>query len=204
MDVGDLLAPFSASTLELLPAPACAVLPDLSIAYVNPAWTAFGLSNGLTSPSTIAPGASVLAVTPASLRPFYARLFERARQTRDPVDHDYECSSPELHRVFRMRIHPCASGAFLIVHSLLRQEDHEPSATSSLEDAYRDARTIIVQCSNCRRVRRPGAVDEDTAEWDWVPAFVRRIPPQTSHGICGVCVQFYYSDSLPAGEPAAV
>ncbi len=195
--VAALIAPFETAALDLLPATVCAVTPELRIAYVNPAWRAFGLSNGVAALEAIDVGVDVLAVTPEVLRPYYAELFARARQTRTPLEHDYECSSPELHRVFRMRVHPCSSGALVIVHSLLRQEAHPQAPASALADAYRDDRRIVVQCSNCRRVRRPDAHDAATAAWDWVPAFVEHIPPGTSHGICAVCAQYYYSDFLP-------
>ena len=34
------------------------------------------------------------------------------------------------------------------------------------------------------------AVQHD--EWDWVPDYVAHMPDATSHGLCRLCVDFYY------------
>lgn len=188
-----LIAPFDVAELDRTPANVCVLGSDLRIAYVNPAWRAFGAANGLCSgEETSGVGQSVMRVTPDALRPFYERLFMRARETAEPVAHDYECSSPTVRRLFRMRIYPCKSGAFIVVHSLLREVPHDGVARAALEQTYRDERGLIVQCSNCRRVRRPGVGADETAEWDWVPDYVAHMPPDTSHSICAVCVAFHY------------
>jgi hypothetical protein len=61
--------------------------------------------------------------------------------------------------------------------------------SQAIEGLYRDERGLIVTCSSCRRVRRarPGV-----AQWDWVPAYVERMPDGVSHGLCELCSRFYY------------
>jgi hypothetical protein len=187
-----LIAPFRRETLESSTANVCGLWPDLRIAYVNPAWVAFGLANGARATgASAALDTNILSVVPGALRAHYEGMFARAQQTNAPVEHDYECSSPTVRRAFRMAIHPCVSGALVVVHSLTRETPHLERASPPLDELYRDARGLIIQCSNCRRVRRnlePIAPDS----WDWVPEYVARRPARTSHGLCELCHDFYY------------
>jgi hypothetical protein len=190
-----LIAPFDIALLERMPATVAGLSPDGRIAYLNPAWHAFGDANGTrSSGSAGAVGNVLLLATPPVLRPFYEKLFADATATGEVGEHDYECSSPEQCRTFRMRVHPCASGALVIVNSLLREAPHAGAACPPLERFYRDAHGLVVQCSNCRRVRRatPSATEPASATWDWVPEYVAHMPAQTSHAICMLCAQFYY------------
>lgn len=191
---GPLAAPFDLDVLDSMPATICATWPDRRIAYVNPAWLAFAASNGAPEVAEHGClGTDPLLVVPTALRPFYDEMFHRAVATGEVSEHDYECSSPEKRRVFHMRIHPCPSGALVITHSLVRESLHPSEAREPLEALYRDAQGMILQCVNCRRIRRAVAATDATATWDWVPAYVAQIPPQTSHGLCFPCFQFHYA-----------
>jgi hypothetical protein len=190
-----LIAPFDIASLERMPATVVVLSPDGRIAYLNPAWHAFGVANGTRSSGAGgAIGDALLLATPPVLRPFYDELFADATATGEVREHDYECSSPEECRTFRMRVHPCASGVLVIVHSLLREAPHVGAAWPPLERLYRDEHGFVVQCANCRRVRRAtrSVTEPASATWDWVPEYVAHMPPQTSHAICMLCVQFYY------------
>lgn len=113
-------------------------------------------------------------------------MFDRVRDTRVPWDCDYECSSADTYRLFRMRIYPLAEG-FGIVHALRIEEPHfeRPHRAS---EAYID-RGVIAMCSYCRKVRhRP------TLRWDWVPAYVANRPANLSHGMCTSCAAHYWGD----------
>jgi hypothetical protein len=188
-----LLAPFELETLDGMSESVCALLPDFRIGYVNPAWTAFGFANGASAEHMVTHvGASFLEAIPPVLRDFHEALLTRARSSNEPTEHDYECSSPSVRRAYRMRIHPCTSGAFVIIHSLLREASvDEPTTDEDLEAAYRDERGLYVQCSNCRRMRRASATSERMI-WDWVPAFVAELPRPTSHSICAACADYHY------------
>jgi hypothetical protein len=193
-----LIAPFRRETLERSTANVCGLWPDLRIAYVNPAWLAFGLANGAGADASAALDTSILSVVPGALRAHYEGMFARAQHTNAVVEHDYECSSPTVRRTFRMAVHPCASGALVVVHSLTRETPHLEPASPPGDALYRDARGLILQCSNCRRVRR--SLEPNVPEsWDWVPDYVARVPARTSHGLCELCCDFYYPHE---GEPA--
>lgn len=161
---------------------------------MNPAWLAFAASNGAPEIAEHGSlGTDPLLVVPGVIRPFYDELFSRAFATGEVAEHDYECSSPETRRVFHMRIHPCPSGVLVITHSLVRESPHVARAYEPFETLYRDARGMIVQCANCRRIRRAAPATDSTATWDWVPSYVAQIPQRTSHGLCLACFDFYYS-----------
>lgn len=193
-DFARLLAPFDDGTLDVSSSATCGVGADLRIGYVNPAWRAFAVANGARAPDeTCGLHVDILSVVPLVLRPFHEALFARARDTHEVTDHDYECSSANVHRTFRMRIHPCDSGAFVVVHSLLREVPHVARAFDALEATYRDGHGLIAQCSNCRHVRRARLQGGTIAVWDWVPAYVADVPLRVSHGICEVCSAFYYA-----------
>ena len=185
--VGSLLAPFDRDVLDRDPSSICACTADLRIVFVNRAWTEFGRANGTGALSQSGVGAHMLASTPAVLRPFYDALFARAVASAEPVDWDYECSSPTTLRTFRMRVLKLASGGLLVSHSLLRAAPADATA-ASLDAMYRNAQGIVVQCAHCRRVCRV----EAPRAWEWVPSFVEHMPARTSHGLCPICNDYYY------------
>jgi hypothetical protein len=190
-----LLDPFDVAVMDAMPVPVCGLTPELTIGYVNRAWTAFARANGgAGQEDRWGLGANVLAVTPAVLRPFYEQMFARAVETHAPVEHDYECSSPTHQRRFRMRVFPTPAGGFVVVHSLLREAAHSIEAHAAVEKLYRDRHGLIVQCAHCRRVRRAITPAATTALWDWVPDYVAHMPARTSHGLCVACRDYFYSD----------
>lgn len=187
------LAPFDLAELDADKASICAVDDALRIRFVNRAWEAFALENDPHgAPESRSVGASMLDAISEELRPFYAALFARARTEAGLVSHEYECSTPARYRRYQMRILPCRSDLLLVVHSLLVDEAHEPGH-APLEARYRAEHGFVVMCGHCRRTRRADAASAaGTDGWEWVPAYVQQIPPNTSHGLCSVCVQYYF------------
>ncbi|MEO8801134.1 MAG: hypothetical protein ABI551_24800 [Polyangiaceae bacterium] len=192
---GRLLAPFDLDVVDDEPSTVYGLTEDLRLGYVNRAWSAFANANGASwNEGAWGIGSRVMDAIPDVLRPFYAGLFAQALSERAVVEHDYECSSPTQLRRFRMRIHPCDSGALLVVHSRIEEQLHT-AAEHSRGALYGEADGLITQCSHCRRVQRV----DGTREWDWVPEYVARPLPTISHGLCNLCVEYYYSN--PEGSP---
>jgi hypothetical protein len=183
------LRPFERPALDRDPSTIYAVDGDLRLVYMNPAWFAFARANGARwEGGEWGLGSSILEATAKPLRRAYERMFARARLYRSVVEHEYECPSATTFRRYAMRIHPCDSDVFVVVHRLLVQEAHHRPARSPLEWRYRDADGIIKQCAHCRCVQRasmPGC-------WDWVPTFVAEVPRAVSHGLCRVCCDYFY------------
>lgn len=187
----ELIRGLDREALEQAPDVVCVVHADLRIAFVNPAWIAFGRANG--AQRVWGRGDRLLDAIPDPLREFYAENLARALSTGVPWEHDYECSSAESHRVFRLRALPIRGGSGLVLmHGLLVERPQGERDARALDDneievAYRDGFGLIAQCAHCRRVRR--AVERT---WDWVPALVERQPERVTHSLCEVCLAYYF------------
>jgi hypothetical protein len=106
----------------------------------------------------------------------------------------------------------------LIVHSLRVERPHDRMPLPPLDHLYRDDHGFVQQCVHCRRVLRQGGTQIKTtnnnisgshvndtnntntttaiatATWDWIPAWLHHPLERTTHGTCGPCSHFYFSD----------
>lgn len=167
-----------------------ALWPDLTIAYVNPAWRQFAAANAgepqISQRWSV--GASVLAAIAPPVRPFFREHYLSCLQDQEVWQYDYDCSSPTHSRVFHLQAIPTDSLDALVVVNSLRVERPRPLAgRDPLEELYQQPNGLIRQCCDCRRFRR---ISPPHA-WDWVPDWANHSPPQTSHGICPTCRAFY-------------
>jgi hypothetical protein len=180
------LAPaFDARDLEEADATIAVIDPDGNILWVNRAWDTFAQGNGAVG-DEVSHGSYLDQIAPP-LRDFYRAVFANALATGEAYDLDYECSSPERHRRFHLRALPIDAHGMLLEHSRIAEGAHDRTAEDAVEERYQDAEGMILQCSNCRRVRGP-----TPQAWDWVPRWVARPHPRTSHVICPSCVGFYW------------
>ncbi|MDZ7826889.1 MAG: hypothetical protein U5R48_13845 [Gammaproteobacteria bacterium] len=76
-----------------------------------------------------------------------------------------------------------------MVESLHDPETHSPSAPEPA--SYLDEHGLLHQCAHCRRM----ANQTEPARWDWVPAWVEAPPPNLSHGICPLCLEYYFPEA---------
>lgn len=174
---------------------------DLSFAYFNPAWFAFAAANGgepaITRRWPL--GTSVMGVVPEALRPFYQDFYARCLHptgtggaARHPVSHEYDCSSADQYRRFAMTLYRLDRGqGLLAVNSLLIERPHDTGRSGEhipREADYVDSHGFYHQCSHCRRFQNLAHPER----WDWIPEWVRRQPPNTSHGLCLMCFHYYY------------
>lgn len=165
--------------------------PDFRLGYVNPGWETFAAANGATDLTPHVIGRILFDAMTPPLRGFYEGKYLEVMKTGTPFECSFECPSPEQRRTFRMRVLPSGVGGLLITNALVVTAPHaEPGTVSHvwLADRYRDHRGVIVQCCNCRRVRR--VTDEHT--WDFVPELVRAVRTDVSHGICPPCEHALY------------
>jgi hypothetical protein len=202
-DFGDVLGSrFRVEDFDPDPASVFGLWPDSRLAYFNSAWTTFAAANG-GQPAigqSWGLGARYLDAIAEPLRPFYRGLLAGAPEpesSRHPVAHQYECSSATRFRMFNMQVYALPERAgFIVVNSLVVEVPHDPDVRppqAAEPQRYLDAQGTIVQCCHCRRVRR----GDDPAQWDWVPAWVERSPTGTSHGICAICLGYYYPAVAP-------
>lgn len=161
------------------------------IRWFNPGWEVFARKNrGEAIPIRFGRGACYLEGIVGPLQGFFRAAFDNALLTGEPFELDYECSSERVFRHSHMLAMPIGREGLLLVHGIIIERPHDRAAYPSLEDAYRLPSGMIVQCANCRRVRR-----KDGSSWDWIPEWIAAMPPRTSHGICGCCRGFYWGSS---------
>jgi len=153
------------------------------ILWVNAAWQSLAHDRGARIPPTYLDGIS------GALRTYFDEVFARAIATGEIHEQDYECSSPDEIRTFHMRVLPFTPHGLVVEHT---QVVAVPAPVGEPPDEARflDANGQIIQCSNCRRVREPGR--DDCERWAWIPGWVARSHPRTSHGICTPCLGFYW------------
>ncbi len=183
-----LLAGIDVERLAVDPSIIVALDRDADIVWVNDAWLRFARENrGESILERFGPGASYLSAIEPKLRGFFQTAFENVLMTGEPFELDYECSSADTFRLFHMLVVPIGRAGLLIVHSRLVERPQHRWAEPENDPVYRQPNGIIVQCANCRRVRRA-----DRTGWDWVPAYVDEVPNRTSHGICSFCRAYYW------------
>lgn len=193
-DFLDILGPRRAQRLERHLHSACGLWPNFEIAYVNPAWIDFAERNGGADVRRRwSEGADFLAAVAEPLRPHYDQHLRACLAGGSSWTSEYECSSPNLFRAFRMEVEVLRDAAGLvIVHTCIDQHPHDESHRAARPSAalYLDDHGLLLQCVHCRRVRRVGA-DED---WDWVPEWVAHVPDNASGGLCPGCLMQRYPD----------
>jgi hypothetical protein len=181
--------------------PCFGLTESLEICYCNSAWDRFALENG-GGAEVLAQGVihkPFLQFVPRELEQHFRKLFWTARALGHVQTQDYECSSAELFRVFRMQIYPLEPGrGFVVINSLRVERPHTRAARFPDDAKYRDKNGLIHMCGNCRRTSRA----EDPAAWDWVPAYVQTCRRDVTHGICAFCREYYYGPYLPQNERA--
>jgi hypothetical protein len=187
VDLPRFLDAFDSGALSAEPSTLVALDPSGAIAWTNPAWTRFALANGGSDvPSRFGVGTSYFEGIGGELRGYFEDAFASCLVDNSPFEQDYECSSADTYRQHHLRVLPIKRSGLLLEHSLVVARPQERLAVRASDPDYRDADGILHQCSNCRRTRSLAG------EWNWVPAWVAESPPRTSHGICKVCVGYYW------------
>lgn len=190
------------AVMERSPHACFALTESLNICYCNTSWDRFALENG--------GGADVLAgnvmhkpflpYVPCELRANFESLFTNARALGRPQAQDYECSSAQIFRLYRMAIYPLQPGSgFAVVNSLRVAHPHTRIVCEPEEGRYVHDDGLMRMCANCRRTRRV----DDPAAWDWVPDFVERPRQKVSHSVCPLCAEYYYAPYLAAAKHQA-
>lgn len=160
--------------------------------YCNPAWDRFARSNGapqLTGEAVV--GSDLFAAIPDVLRAVYSAAFQEVLGTGLVWERSYECSSPAVFRMFRMRIHLLKpQNWFLVTNTLVLERSH-PNLAEPDPNTYVDSDGLITICVHCRCSRRVDSPDQ----WDFVPKHLQlrgESAMKVSHGLCPICrVHFY-------------
>lgn len=197
-----LLADYETAALEHARSSVYGIWPDLTLAYLNPAWFWFSAENegepAISRDWTL--GRNVMDSVPDPLRSFFEVNFTRCLHEGRPWEHTYECSSADRFRKFHQTVFPLGQAeGLLVVHSLLVESSYVDDGLRWPEDSYLDANGFRVQCCHCRRFRRTAGA----TTWDWVRPWVQKAPTNVSHGICESCLAFYFPVSGRDDDPPA-
>lgn len=182
------------AAVESSPHACFALTESLDICYCNSAWDRFALEN--EGPNALA--ASILhkpflQFVPDDLRLIYKEIFQRARALGRMQSLDYECSSAQAFRVYRMQVYPLRPGCgFVVMNSLVIVHPHTRAVCEPNDARYRCQLGLIHMCANCRRTLR---MDEPET-WDWIPAYVEHPRRDVTHTICPFCREYYYGAYL--------
>ena len=190
------------STLEASGDISCRLNSDLRIVYCNPAWDRFALANngGLALSDRVL-GSIIMDFIPPELIEFYRAAFASARDA--VVEFDYECSTPDLYRIFQMQILPVEEPkGYTVINALTVEEGMEGKRTALVLNPpeYLNEAGIITLCSHCRRSSRIDC----SGQWDWVPANLKPALRNVSHGLCPICYEYFYGhilSTLPDKSP---
>lgn len=185
------MRPFNLACLEYANDVIYAIDGDFHLQYFNPAWIKFAQqNNGTETLNRFSLGSSVLASIPKTLKSFYQNMYAKVLDSRERVDHDYECSSPDNYRLFRQSVYPLKEkNALLITNHLVVEKPIEEKPHES-DDCYFNEHQLVIQCAHCRKVKN----QVTPQQWDWVPALVKQSHTNTSHTICPYCMEHYYPE----------
>jgi hypothetical protein len=197
------------------------VWPDLTLAYSNARWARFAVENdGADVLRRWTIGTSVRSAFGPELDPFYVRAFADVLATGTIWQHVYTCPSPRQMRWFNMRALPLGREGLLVCHSLVSAaEVVKPRGGRPSAAPYRNTNGMVTQCSHCRRVKvaathlaLPVAPASSTlsansaasaasaasagSDWHHVPAFIKRAPQRTTHGLCPLCFVYHFKGML--------
>ncbi len=167
------------------------MLPDLTFAFFNEGWFRFSKANQgepRISREWIL-GRSLMEAVPEILKEFFAEGFRKCLAAGKPWEHEYDCSSPETYRLMHQIVYPLGrSEGFLVVNSVCVERQIGEAPYRGEPDDYIDRHGIVHQCARCRRVENLGVGNR----WDWIAAFVATPHRDVSHGLCPVCLDYYY------------
>ncbi|MFP3873903.1 MAG: hypothetical protein ACLFV1_05560 [Thiohalophilus sp.] len=185
---------FSIAALEQQSGTVYGLWPDLTLAYMNPAWFHFARNN--QGEPVISRqwrrGRVVTDALPEVLHPFYVELYLRGLEQQDdtPLEHDYECSSAQQYRLLAMTVHNLGCGAGLLIVNNPRQvTQHWRLPQEADQSRYLNDRGDLVQCSHCRCYQNK----RQKHRWDWIPAWLTNPPDNRNQTLCPDCFNHYYS-----------
>lgn len=167
---------------------------DGTLAFVSGGWSRMAFDNNGAQVLREWPlGRSVWEAVPDVLQGHYRDLWRRVLESQEACEHEYECSSPERKRIYRMQLHPLTSEGLLIRNQLVVDLPRQDPGAALRPEIYASDAGFLTMCANCRRVRRA----LEPAAWDWVPDLVRAPPARLSHGLCEPCLEIYFPEGGP-------
>ena len=105
--------------------------PDGTIAFLNQGWFRFARDNNAIDIDRWSLGTSIYTAIPDSLLQFYKTRYSQVLREGGVWEHVYECSSPEMFRLFHMLTYPLAAEGLLVINSLRNEMPHDRPVSQS-------------------------------------------------------------------------
>ena len=190
--------PFTAAIHELSARsePACLLDLEGNLLFVNDAWERFARENGGHFADDLV-GTSVFehlrGETPRRMLRGLLRRAAHPLAGARPPSFTSECNGPEVARLVTTQVARVVAGADVLGFALTQRVVRERPVAEVYEvvggttQDFRMHDGTFVQCSCCRRTRRP----DDPEAWDFVPALVAAPPPETRFDYCPLCLELH-------------
>lgn len=164
---------------------------EMCLKAYNRAWDSFARNNGGAHIMEQYPlGAKITDVGEDALQRYIEKKYREAIAENTVFELDYECSSSQLLRIFRLNAYPLLDQKGLVIsHHLVKECPHVEKRVE-FSRQFENHNGIIVQCQNCRKIRDPN----NSERWLWIPSLLAECLPNISHSICGRCLDHYYPD----------
>jgi hypothetical protein len=193
----DTVAELDLEAIESSADPTFLVDRSFVIRGYNTAYVAFARVNGLaTVESDFGLGCQLLTSMASPAREYYDDAFSKVLREHEVFHHDYECSSADTLRRYRLSAYPLPEGGGLVIsHHLIHESPHDrPEADFGAQHVSPTG--VVVQCSHCRKVQ-----DHRTPNtWDWIPDLVREPRDNVSHTFCRHCLAHFYPGVVIGGS----
>ncbi len=158
------------------------------ITAVNDAWDEFALEN--EAPHLTRQGVIGRAlwdfIAGAETQHLYRILFQRVRESRQPIVIPFRCDAPDRRRHMEMHLMPEEDGGITFTNRVLRLEKRP--VVRLLERSAPRSSDFVTMCGWCKKLRLPDG------RWAEVEEAIRSLGlfdaypvPQISHGICPDC-----------------
>lgn len=159
----------------------------------NDAWIQFANENGGKSVLEKFPLKSVITdAFSDEVKIFYCRAYIQVEREHVRFEHDYECSSADMYRLFHQTVYPIRDTDFMVISNHLVVASSDTPFAAGFDQRHINAHGSVIQCGHCRKIQ-----DQSTPnKWDWVPELIRNPIPIISHTFCPLCLNYYYATFL--------
>jgi hypothetical protein len=188
---------FDLDTLENDSSCIYALTRGLTLSYMNPAWYAFARKNGgqAVINERYRIGAYIADAFGEPFKSYYVDLYQRLLESGDIWQHEYECSSEVIYRMYQQTIYPLRDlSGLLVVNSLRIEQSADAGENAAILSAYTEPTGLTTKCVHCRRLRRVSKAPI----WDSL-APAKTTALNVSHSLCPICYDYFYSHLHQAG-----
>jgi len=137
----------------------------------------------------------------AETRMTYAKIYECARSSPQPVNVQIHCDAPSIIRILEARISPLANNHLEVGFPVLKKQTRDPFV---ILDQCGVEQRLVTMCSYCGNSKdfkgEWQALERETSNTD---LFCTQNPPKINHGMCPYCAKHFSAD-VPGPDSGGV